>query len=273
MAVALVLVFSLVAVIVPVSPVSAQPPWYVDDDCTAPGTGTLADPFCKIQDAIDAAGAGDTIIVAPGTYNEHDITINKSLTIQGAGEGSTFVDGQDISRVFYIEKLNGCIVDMSGMTVRNGNTTGNGGGILNNGGNVTLTNCTITYNEAGDDGGGIRNDGTMTLTNCIISDNYADEYGGGIYNDGQMTLTNCTVSKNEVYWEGGGIFNDDTLEMTKCTISENDAIEEEGGGIHNNGGDSATLTNCTVSGNYACEDGGAIFNYIGGNHWSKFKLP
>ena len=35
--------------------VSAQTTWHVDDDnCPGPGMGTVVDPFCSIQDAIDA---------------------------------------------------------------------------------------------------------------------------------------------------------------------------------------------------------------------------
>ena len=46
----------------------AQTTWYVDDDnCPCAGTGTIGDPFCLIQDAIDAAAAsGDEIIVDGG---------------------------------------------------------------------------------------------------------------------------------------------------------------------------------------------------------------
>jgi pectin methylesterase-like acyl-CoA thioesterase len=42
--------------------------------------------FSTIQEAINAAGAGDTISIAAGTYNE-SLTINKALTIQGANAG------------------------------------------------------------------------------------------------------------------------------------------------------------------------------------------
>ena len=38
------------------------------DASNCPGTGTVGDPFCKIEDAIGAAVAGDTIDIAAGTY-------------------------------------------------------------------------------------------------------------------------------------------------------------------------------------------------------------
>ena len=65
--------------------VSAQTTWHVDDDnCPGPGTGSVVDPFCSIQDAIDAAVDGDAIEVQPGLYFE---TINfngKAVTLFSA---------------------------------------------------------------------------------------------------------------------------------------------------------------------------------------------
>ena len=51
-----------------VSAARAQTTWHVDDDnCPGPGSGTPGDPFCRVQDAIDAALDNDEVVVAPGT--------------------------------------------------------------------------------------------------------------------------------------------------------------------------------------------------------------
>jgi parallel beta-helix repeat protein len=50
--------------------------------------------FTKIQDAINAATAGDTIEVQAGTYVEN-LTITKSLTLRGADPAATIIDGSN----------------------------------------------------------------------------------------------------------------------------------------------------------------------------------
>src|SRR5262249_49643692 len=67
---------------------------YVDDNtCPQTGSGTIASPYCKIQDAICVAVANDTVSVLPGTYNEA-IRMKPfvSSTSQG-GAGLTTITG------------------------------------------------------------------------------------------------------------------------------------------------------------------------------------
>jgi len=76
--------------------------FYVDDDNPCPGTGTINDPFCKIQLAVDTASNDDIIKVASGTYSELNnygglrqiVYIEKSVTIKG-GYSSDFSEPPD----------------------------------------------------------------------------------------------------------------------------------------------------------------------------------
>jgi hypothetical protein len=95
---------------------------------------------------------------------------------------------------------------------------------------LTLTRCTIDDNvaqqvfrqnlqvEVGGEGGGIYNpSGTVTVIDSTITANsanatYIQGYaGGGIYNAGDMTLRNTTVSLNGIY------DNDDIVNVGKLT--------------------------------------------------------
>ena len=56
--------------------------WYVDATVPSGGDGRPGEPFARIQDALDNASRGETIIVLPGTYKEQ-LTVNRAVEIQG----------------------------------------------------------------------------------------------------------------------------------------------------------------------------------------------
>ena len=95
-------------------PAEGQTTWHVDDDCAPPGAGTELDPFCTIQDGVDAARDGDTVLVGPGTYTgdgNRDISLFGKLitlkSIDGADATTIDVEGspQSIHRGFFLRHL------------------------------------------------------------------------------------------------------------------------------------------------------------------------
>lgn len=219
--------------------------------------------YHSIKDAVAAAQPCDTILVAAGTYKEN-IEIDKSLSIKGAGEDKTIVDGSNKhGSVFVIGSTNPDIkVTLSDIKIQNGqNSPDKGGGILNSG-TLLVSRCTITGNAARY-GGGVYNVvpgvSKLTVSHSTISGNTA-ETGAGIYNLGDMTVTGSSkITDNTASNDGGGIHNyRGSATISGSTISRNTA--QTSGGIANWGNlivDSGTI----VSSNRASTTGGGIANY------------
>ena len=248
---------------------------YVDDDSPAP--------YDKIQDAINAAVNGDTIVVHPGTYYENINMSGKAITLRSSDPTnptivtSTIIDGNQAGSVIICNSYEGSDTIISGFVITNGTGTVNGynnygGGMSNYGSSPTVSNCTFsgnmadiggTYNTGGS-GGGMSNleDSSPTVSNCTFSGNTATEgNGGGMYNyfNSSPTVSNCTFSNNTADGSGGGIYNVDSSSPTvsRCTFSGNTA-DEYGGGISNYKS-SPRVSNCTFSSNTAGW-GGGIYN-------------
>lgn len=231
----------------------------VTDDADS-GAGTLR------QAVLDAA-PGDVItfsITGTITLSSGQIEVDKALTITGPGAETLAVESSGApNRVFYFS--NGAS-SVSGLTIRNGNTTGYAGGegldggcILNlvvlNLDEVELENCVT---DPSGYGGGIRTLEDVTITNSSIDSCEAD-YGGGLQTDGNLTilLDNVTFSQNSATTAGGGIYlnTNGVLEVANSLFILNES--PLGAGIYDIG-DSVTLTNSTISMNSASSFGGGI---------------
>jgi hypothetical protein len=210
------------------------------------------------------AASGDSIVVSAATYTEN-LTIGFSSNVIGASAATTIIDGGGVNTVVTITGTN-TQVTLTMLTIRNGLTSGYGGGIHNETGTgtVTINNCTISGNTTGSLGGGINNFGVMMINNSTVSGNHAtgsSVFGGGIFNNSSMTINDSTVSGNTAagtaYSAGGGIYDNWSLAINNSTISGNTA--GVGGGIFNHFLDPPlAINNTTISGN-SSGDGGGIY--------------
>ncbi len=149
---------------------------YVDDDApNDPGTGTMIDPFLRIQDAIASASGGETIIVEPGTYTEN-ILISKDIILQGANVGVAGNDGGRGTESIIDPGALSNAVSIGGFTV-----TIDGFQI---GTNSTMSNADIGVAAFTSDG--------LNVTNNII---YADSTGVQV---GSISSGSATVSHNVI---------------------------------------------------------------------------
>ncbi|MBI1312273.1 hypothetical protein GC176_13370, partial [bacterium] len=146
-------------------------------------------------------------------------------------------------------------------------SAGNGGGIFNSGGDITLSGATVTVNNNDatvGSGGGIFNDGSATLDvdGADVSSNTAGTDGGGIWNAGMATVQNgATVGSNSATSDGGGIYNTGTLIVDGATVGgtgTSNMAGADGGGIWNDG-DLTLQGGAEVSANTAGSDGGGVY--------------
>lgn len=96
--------------------------YYLGTD-TGNNCQTESNPCQTIQYAVSVAVSGATINVAAGTYHE-SITINKPLTIEGAGPNSTILDGNSATENYYMVSIEANDVTVENLAITNPLYTG-----------------------------------------------------------------------------------------------------------------------------------------------------
>lgn len=265
--------------------------------------GTLAQPalavscnvpsgtFSNIQAAINDPTC-DTIVLSAQVYNEN-LTITRSLTLQGAGPTVTTINGDNINTVI---SVSGSItkVQLSDLKVMGGNATGESGGGLRavvDGAvaQLSLSNVQISQNAADTAGGGlyaeVRNGASLIIsgTSFISNTNNGTTNGGGglnlqIYDSSRVEIYNSTVENNLSETRGGGgdiIFNSGgVLTVTNSTFRNNRTDPGGGGGLRLANVDttpataiiSATLFHSNIASGTVIGHGGGGLQINGGNN-------
>jgi len=221
----------------------------------------------NIQDAVDAAAAGEEIVATNGIYatggrsnyfGSTRVAIDKPLELRSVnGPHYTTIagasDGYGIKCVALASNAT-----LSGFTLTNGVGWHVAGGVGCESVTAVVSNCVISGNLGSDfgDGGPVYGGGAYggTLNNCTLTGNsvWTDDraYGGGAYG---CTLNRCTLANNAVYADysayGGGA---ESCTLNNCVVTGNSAssgIRFSPYYAYGGGADLCTLTNCTVAGN------------------------
>src|SRR5580765_1286752 len=155
-----------------------------------------------IQDAVDAAVDGDTVLVTNGVYATggrpatgmsltNRVCVDRAIALRSVnGPESTLINGMGNGRCAYL--TNGAT--LTGFTLTDGATQFDGdlytdscgGGAWCEGFGAVLSNCVVAGCWAFNDGGGSF---SGTLNQCTFMGNQAWSYGGGAYDS---ALTHCT---------------------------------------------------------------------------------
>lgn len=226
--------------------------------------------YPTIQEGMDVAYYGDTVIIKDGVYKgsgNRDLDFEgKAISVQSKnGPDNCIIDCEGLGRGFSFSSNEEKDSILKGVTIRNG-SAGSGGGIYCRNASPSIINCVIIDNEANDDwaaGGGIYcRSASPRITDCTIAGNASANDGGGIYcRNASPTIAGCAISGNSAtgdYTDGGGIFcHSSSPSISNCTITGNTVTgiasasgdnEARGGGI-SCWESSPIITDCVISGN------------------------
>jgi hypothetical protein len=214
--------------------------------------------YPTIQTALGAAGDGERITVAPGSY-AGPITIDKSVQLVGAGAGATIIEGgSPVITIGAAGAASEPIVSIAGATVTGGLSESNplggtafavGGGIEIPGAAGDATGATVSISDSVITGNRVT-PRTLSLPPGLCGSRVcAFALGGGIDNFGALTLTDTRVTDNvagstetgssvATEADGGGIYNhpQGILTLRHSLVSDNRAAATAANAQFSNGG-------------------------------------
>ena len=245
-----------------------------------------------IQQAIDVAVAGDTVLVSPGTYVENIDFRGKAITVASEqGPEVTIIDGNRAGSVVKFTSGESRSATLTGFTVRNGANNFSGGGvwiqnsspsvignwIVDNGacsgagvysqfsspliqGNTISRNFVYACSGASGLGVYIGGNSAAELIENVITENSGFANGGGVtlFAAGRAVVRGNVIARNlttgfSPCTSGGGIW---MVNLSEATIANNLVVANAagcGGGMYWGGTQSSTVT--LVNNTFADNDG------------------
>ncbi len=191
-----------------------ETPLVYANDCGGWGNGSANYPFCKIQDAINAATKGTCIVLKDGNYqgvgNQSisipDNTKERISLISEHGPALCTIDCQNLGPAFLLDRKANSVY-FEGITIRDGmaatpaqpSTPTLGGAINLWQSSPTFKNMVFYSNEADWGGGAFLFQSDPVFLNCVFRQNTGQSLGGAfacLYSDPKFI--NCTFFGNDV---------------------------------------------------------------------------
>ncbi|KAA3663111.1 MAG: T9SS C-terminal target domain-containing protein [Calditrichaeota bacterium] len=213
----------------------------------------------SIQEAVDAASTGDTVLVGTGDFQE-SLLIQKRLVIFGSTDGvhPTTIKTQNghTDRLIIFSGSGADSCEFRYFSIENAT----GGAILCDGASPLLSSLLLSDNSSAKDGGGILcRDASPIIRNVHLEGNQSLGEGGAIAITGNSNprIENCTITENSSSTNGGGVSctGDGQFRIIDSTIENNHAAGK-GGGIYVSGNKNSMVNNTTISTNTAASGGG-----------------
>jgi hypothetical protein len=231
--------------------------WYAganatnNDTACQNGAGASSYDPCGLQQALDAAQGGDTIVLAPGAYIGPFSMVDKNVNLQAANPGYVTVSSGGPGSALTVQAASSNdALNLEGIDFEGGHAVSSSSGTGGNGGGIDIET------------------GTVFLEDSNVTDNVADGYGGGVYvaATGTLQISQSTISDNTAGLAGGGLYNSTRASVYDSAVVANTVTNGPGGGIFDSLAE-LSIEASTIDGNVASDQGGGIYSDAPSQGW------
>lgn len=208
-----------------------------DDPKKKGADGSPQYPFDTISEAANHIDTiCQTVIVAPGFYDERHVHLSGRLRIQGGGDWPEDVylnaRGGSADRIFEAGG-EGTLLELANVTLYAADIIGDGGAVRSEGADILLENAVFLNNNVDGNGAAVWvEDGNLTIEDSEFQYNTAGVSGGAVWiSGGTLTIDGGIFSSNTAAVNGGAVMATQTLVSTQETWLWLNEAGEQGGGF------------------------------------------